>query len=768
MSGTTARRVLVSLALCVPLAHAGALGAQEPGAPLDSTHLERLASLAQLWGTVRFFNPTAVADGARWDSLLIAAIPSVRASRSAAEYAAAVRTMLDGLGDPATGLVETETAGESTTKPRPASAAWAADSVLVVTLAQHDDFDGMHDLLRSRHDTISRARAVVFDLRTETPPEASALLQAFAYSGVASALARTPMRPPSLRRRMYSGWPSESGGSPEYFAAWYDVDGERVSPDSGARDKTVVFLVSERSGLPRVATSLRQAGRGWIVLEGHSLNPTVLGRATRVPLADRLVVRVRSGEFVADGRPLDLAPDSVVPTPAAGGADDGLRVALAMATAPARRPMSIGGSADAVARLDGRASPSAGPVYPSDAERVFAGLKTWYVAQHFFAYRELMGEDWNAVLRRYLSRLDAARDSSEYVLTVAEMVTHLHDTHVGVRSPVLRAYYGAATPAVDVQIVAGVPVVVRVAHHSATRAAGIRVGDVILSVDGESAASRRSRFARIIAHSTPQALDYVIASALLRGPDSSTAAVRVRGGDGQPRTVRLPRSVTFWDSLAHPREGPILRLLPGNVGYADLDRMPVAMVDSMFELFREARAIIFDVRGYPLGTAWSIAPRLTSRDVVAAARFRRPMLVSPDTNEHSVHAFVEPLPPTRKWRYLGRTVMLADERTVSQAEYTGQFFRAANGTLVVGSPTTGANGDVSYFVLPGRVAVSFTGQDVRHADGSQLQRVGLVPDVRVRPTIAGIRAGRDEVLEKALETLGRTPAVVAGARSAPR
>jgi len=56
-------------------------------------------------------------------------------------------------------------------------------------------------------------------------------------------------------------------------------------------------------------------------------------------------------------------------------------------------------------------------------------------------------------------------------------------------------------------------------------------------------------------------------------------------------------------------------------------------------------------------------------------------------------------------------------------------------------------------VLPGGLVSWFTGHDVRHADGRQLQRVGLKPHVFVRPTIAGVRAGRDEVLEKALEFL---------------
>lgn len=68
-------------------------------------------------------------------------------------------------------------------------------------------------------------------------------------------------------------------------------------------------------------------------------------------------------------------------------------------------------------------------------------------------------------------------------------------------------------------------------------------------------------------------------------------------------------------------------------------------------------------------------------------------------------------------------------------------------------PTTGANGDVTWFPVPGGIRINFSGHDVRWPDGRQLQRVGLKPDVEVAPTIAGIRAGRDEVLEKAVEYL---------------
>ena len=127
------------------------------------------------------------------------------------------------------------------------------------------------------------------------------------------------------------------------------------------------------------------------------------------------------------------------------------------------------------------------------------------------------------------------------------------------------------------------------------------------------------------------------------------------------------------------------------------------------------------------------------------------MMTAGSTDERLT--FTQPLPPTTTWVYDKPTVMLIDERAISQSEHTGLFLKAANNTTFVGSQTTGANGDVTTMVLPGGLRVSFTGHDVRWPDGHQLQRIGLVPDVPATPTIAGIRAGRDEVLEQAITVL---------------
>ena len=59
-------------------------------------------------------------------------------------------------------------------------------------------------------------------------------------------------------------------------------------------------------------------------------------------------------------------------------------------------------------------------------------------------------------------------------------------------------------------------------------------------------------------------------------------------------------------------------------------------------------------------------------------------------------------------------------------------------------------------MLPGGLRTAISGIGVFYPDKRPTQRIGIVPDVEVRPTIAGIRAGRDEVLEEGLrQILGR-------------
>ncbi len=70
---------------------------------------------------------------------------------------------------------------------------------------------------------------------------------------------------------------------------------------------------------------------------------------------------------------------------------------------------------------------------------------------------------------------------------------------------------------------------------------------------------------------------------------------------------------------------------------------------------------------------------------------------------------------------------------------------------VIGENSVGSDGDVAYLPLPDGNDLSFSSLGIYTPDGGQTQRVGLAPDIEVHPTIEGIKDGRDELMEAAVD-----------------
>lgn len=62
-------------------------------------------------------------------------------------------------------------------------------------------------------------------------------------------------------------------------------------------------------------------------------------------------------------------------------------------------------------------------------------------------------------------------------------------------------------------------------------------------------------------------------------------------------------------------------------------------------------------------------------------------------------------------------------------------------------------GEWQYAKKIGFIVVSFTGMLALKHDGSRHHGVGIAPTVPIAPTAVGIAAGKDEVLEKAVQVL---------------
>ena len=735
----------------------------------ESARIDRLVALAKLWAAVKYFHPyLAYRENIDWDGALVRTIPKVGAARNGAEYSAAVEGMLNELGDPVTHVLNAPVpapAKSSSSGERQPTFRRNADGVLVVAMTNYSDFQdfvGTAQKLEALKKELPTARAVVFDLRPEaTPSESEQGFASYAISasGLAGVLTTVSFDMPGERRRMHIGYASQEGTtSGDYSSGFYLQGRQPIKPGSGAKDIPVVFLIGPHADLPGMALGLQASGRGAIVSEG-SFNEEVAVSTQTVDLPDGVRAQIRLGELVYGDNTSGFQPNlTVPPSGEKGGQNPALQAAIQLAKTGKFSPPSRTRLAERVAPL--RDNTYDDMQYPAAEYRVLAAFRVWAVINYFFPYKEFMGEDWNETLRQFIPRMEGAKDALDYNLAVAEMVTHIHDSRGSVWSPVLQKYFGNASAPIRVRMIEGSPVITGFTNAEAAKGAGLEIGDVILKVDAEDASRRIAERLKYTAHSTPQSeMFYATERSLVRGPKDSTATLTVRDLHDQVREVKVSRKVEYLPETQGDRTGDVLRVLPGNIGYADLDRLSASRVDEMFEKFKDCPAIIFDGRGYPQGTAWQIAPRLTEKTDVVAAMFRRRDPMSPDLpngellNSQEVATFLQRLPRTDKGRYHGRTVMLIDERTISQAEHTGLFLEAANGTKFIGSPTQGANGDVTSLSAPGGIYVHFSGQGVWHADGRQLQRLGLQPIVDVRPTLAGIRAGKDEVLDRATEYL---------------
>ena len=81
-------------------------------------------------------------------------------------------------------------------------------------------------------------------------------------------------------------------------------------------------------------------------------------------------------------------------------------------------------------------------------------------------------------------------------------------------------------------------------------------------------------------------------------------------------------------------------------------------------------------------------------------------------------------------------------------------FRTGWNTTVIGSQTARALGRISTSInLPGGIKTWFSGLGIYYSDDRETQRIGIVPDIEVKPTIKGILERRDELLEKAIEII---------------
>jgi hypothetical protein len=375
--------------------------------------------------------------------------------------------------------------------------------------------------------------------------------------------------------------------------------------------------------------------------------------------------------------------------------------------------------------------------------RLAVVASAWGTLSLFYPYFADQHLDWQRELRPALVRAATAGSLVEISRALFVLLASLHDNHA-------RAYHPS------IQSDGVLPLALRrfgdtlvVVGTLADYAKRIPIGTEIVSIDGIQA---EHAYADMLEH-TPSATagwsGAIVPFWLTVGRLGALAVVRMRTPDGSTRALLLPHlsRELYDDVLREPMPATGTELQAG-VYYVDLNELKLARWQAVLPSLSHARVMILDMRGYPTNAAFTILGHFSGREI-PSLQWLVPALGTRDFKKSSWT--IRPVAP----KLDAKLIVLLDGRAVSAAETVLQLVHDNHLGVLVGEASAGSNGNVIVSELPAGFSMRFTGLRVLLADGTALQGRGIMPDHVVHPTLAGVRAGRDEILEAALQLASR-------------
>ena len=364
----------------------------------------------------------------------------------------------------------------------------------------------------------------------------------------------------------------------------------------------------------------------------------------------------------------------------------------------------------------------------------------WSLLAHFYPYFDVVHTDWPAALDAALRSAATDADGDAFRATLQRLLAALHDGHGFVR-----VASGPQMQTHDVHFAWAEGRVLLTAVGDSAAASGLEVGEELLAVDGVPTQTALAERSTRIPGATPQLIRSRALDRLLDGDPGTRAQLRVSAADGAKRDVSLLRVSKV--EVKPKAIDSIAEVSPG-VMYIDLERITKADFDTAIPRLQHAKAVIFDMRGYPRSSSPKILAHFTDT-LLYSPRIMIPVITLPNYQRVGFvdHSWtVAPAAP----RLTARMIILSGGRAVSAAEIALALFEENRLGDIVGEASAGTNGTINPFSLPGGYTVNWTGVLVQKRDGTPHHGVGIIPTVPASPTVAGIRAGRDEVLERAI------------------
>lgn len=398
-------------------------------------------------------------------------------------------------------------------------------------------------------------------------------------------------------------------------------------------------------------------------------------------------------------------------------------------------------------------------LYPDLSIRLLALFRYWNIVNYFFPYRELCDQQWSDVLVTMLPDFVYAKDVEQYLMCCLKLVTKIDDSHGFFNSNniLFGLKMGMLNVPFETRFIENKLVITQFVNDDEYIKGNLEIGDIITAINGEPVDSVVKRLLPITPASNYAVKLRQIALKILNGNETSVHLTVLK--DNTSTDIKVPRfdtrrSQIFNRSNPQPdSEG--YRVLDNNIGYVLPSSCKKENRETGIKLvFNNTKGVIIDMRCYP-------------SDYVSLSFLKH---LKHSTMKFSLASYANISFPgyffianggsspiikrdEQQNLYTNPIVVIVNEVTQSQAEDNVLGFQLAPNVKVIGSTTAGADGNVTFFNFPCGTKTYMTGLGVYYPDGSNLQRCGVKIDEFIEPTINGIKNGRDELLERAIEII---------------
>ena len=393
--------------------------------------------------------------------------------------------------------------------------------------------------------------------------------------------------------------------------------------------------------------------------------------------------------------------------------------------------------------------------YPDDGFRLLSLYRFWNMVEYFYPNKHLTNKKWTTILKEFIPKFIKSKNELEYELAALQLIGEVNDTHSnlwggGDKISLLRGQNFAPFRA---EFIEDKFVVTDYYNPELSGVAKLKIGDVITHINGKNIKSFVDSLSSYYPASNEAAMLRDISVDLLRSSQKKINLKYVSDDKSIEHEVLLyeKEKLKMYRWYKVNKDEKCFKLLDGNIGYITLANIKTEEISKIKKSFKNTKGIIIDIRNYPSTfVPFTLGSYFVSKPTPFVA------FTNGDINNPGEFTFTKTLKiPGDKNYYQGKLVVLVNENSQSQAEYTAMAFRAGENTKIIGSTTAGADGNVSTIFLPGGLRTMISGIGVYYPNGKETQRIGIVPDMIIKPTIEGIKKGKDEVMEKAIQIINQ-------------